>query len=91
MPEVTLKKFIDNPIAGEADNQKENARRALIKAGEIPASPRVPVPVPPQPQSLSKAKQIKALIHLCVRHQARHLMMSSNMCLASSGYRRVQE
>ena len=62
--EVTLKKAIDDPTAGEADNQKENACRALINAGEIPAPPRVPVPVPPQPQSLSKAKGIKAPILL---------------------------
>jgi hypothetical protein len=53
--EDTLKKAIDDPTAGEADNQKETACKALIKAGEIPAPPRVPVLVPPQPQSLSKA------------------------------------
>ncbi|KAH8987326.1 Lon protease C-terminal proteolytic domain-containing protein [Lactarius akahatsu] len=52
--EVTLKKVIDDPA---------NACRALIKAGEIPALPQVPVPVPP-PQSLSKVKGIKAPILL---------------------------
>src|SRR6266704_5011095 len=38
--EVTLKKAIDDPAAGasEADNQKENAWRALIKTGELPAT-----------------------------------------------------
>ena len=61
--EVTLKKAVDDPTAGEADNQKENACRALIKAGEIPAPP-MPVPVPSQPQSLSKAQLIKAPILL---------------------------
>ncbi|KAH9022788.1 ATP-dependent protease La [Lactarius pseudohatsudake] len=57
--EVTLKKVIDDPAAGanETDDQKENAYRALIKAGEIPALPQVSVPVPP-PQSLSKAKGV---------------------------------
>ncbi|KAI9459929.1 ATP-dependent protease La [Lactarius psammicola] len=66
--EVTLKKAIDDPAAGasEADSQKENACRALIKASEIPAPPRVPVPVPPQSQSLSKAKAIKAPILLFI-------------------------
>jgi hypothetical protein len=56
--EATLKKAIDEPAAGtnEADNQNENACMALIKAGEIPDPPRVPVPVSPQSQSLSKAK-----------------------------------
>ncbi|KAH9177280.1 ATP-dependent protease La [Lactarius sanguifluus] len=65
--EVTLKKVIDDPSAGanEADGQKENACRALIKAGEIPALPQVPVPVP-APQSLSKAKGIKAPILLFI-------------------------
>ncbi|KAH9027501.1 ATP-dependent protease La [Lactarius deliciosus] len=65
--EVTLKKVIDDPAAGanEADGQKENACRALIKAGEIPALPQVPVPVPP-PQSLSRAKGIKAPILLFI-------------------------
>ncbi|KAH9177268.1 hypothetical protein EDB89DRAFT_2226293 [Lactarius sanguifluus] len=43
--------------------KKENACRALIKAGEIPALPQVPVPVPP-PQSLLKARGIKAPILL---------------------------
>ena len=64
--EVTLKKPIDDPAASasEANNQNENACRALIKASEIPAPPRVPVPVPPQSQSLSKAKGIKAPILL---------------------------
>ena len=64
--EVTLKKAIDEPAANasEADNQKENACRALIKAGEIPAPPQLPVPVSPQSQSLSKAKAIKAPILL---------------------------
>ncbi|KAH9027514.1 Lon protease C-terminal proteolytic domain-containing protein [Lactarius deliciosus] len=63
--EVTLKKVIVDPAAGasEADGQKENACRALIKAGEIPALPQVPVPVP-TPQSLSKAKGIKPSILL---------------------------
>ncbi|KAH9022784.1 ATP-dependent protease La [Lactarius pseudohatsudake] len=65
--EVTLKKVIDDPAPGaiEADDQKENACRALIKAGEIPALPQVPVPVPP-PQSLSRAKGIKAPILLFI-------------------------
>ncbi|KAH9039667.1 hypothetical protein EDB85DRAFT_266355, partial [Lactarius pseudohatsudake] len=65
--EVTLKKVIDDPAAGasEADGQKDNACRALIKAGEIPALPQVPVPVPP-PQSLSRAKGIKAPILLFI-------------------------
>ncbi|KAH8987330.1 ATP-dependent protease La [Lactarius akahatsu] len=65
--EVTLKKVIDDPAGGasEADGQKENACRALIKAGEIPALPQVPVPVPP-PQSLLKAKGIKAPILLFI-------------------------
>ena len=64
--EVTLKKAIDEPAvnASEADNQKENACRALIKAGEISAPPQLPVPVSPQLQSLSKAKAIKAPISL---------------------------
>jgi hypothetical protein len=45
--EVTLKKAINEPTAGanETDNQNENASMALIKAGEIPASP-LPAPVP---------------------------------------------
>ena len=62
--EVTLKKAIDEPVAtaNEVDNQSENAHRALIKAGEIPALPRMPVQVSPQSQSLSKAKTIKAPI-----------------------------
>ncbi|KAH8987320.1 Lon protease C-terminal proteolytic domain-containing protein [Lactarius akahatsu] len=52
--EVTLKKVTDDPTAGtnEADGQKGNACRALIKAGEIPALPQVLAPVPPS-QSLS--------------------------------------
>jgi hypothetical protein len=62
--EVTLKKAIDDPTTSEADNQKENACRALVKAGEILAPPRVHIPVPPQPQSLSKARHIKAPILL---------------------------
>ena len=64
--EVTLKKAIDEPVAAasEIDNQSENAHRALIKAGEIPAPPRMPVSVSPQSQSLSKAKAIKAPILL---------------------------
>ena len=68
--EVTLKKAIDEPAAAanEIDNQNENenenAHRALIKAGEIPAPPRMPVSVSPQSQSLSKAKAIKAPILL---------------------------
>ncbi|KAH9008756.1 Lon protease C-terminal proteolytic domain-containing protein [Lactarius hengduanensis] len=57
--EVTLKKVIDDP-AGE-----KNACRALIKAGEIPGLPQVPVPVPPR-QSLSKAKGVKSPISLDV-------------------------
>ncbi|KAH9039661.1 Lon protease C-terminal proteolytic domain-containing protein [Lactarius pseudohatsudake] len=65
--EVTLKKVIDDPAAGanEADGQNENACRALIKAGEIPALPQVPVPVPP-PQSLSRAKGVKSPILLFI-------------------------
>ncbi|KAH9029169.1 ATP-dependent protease La [Lactarius pseudohatsudake] len=65
--EVTLKKVIDDPTGGasEADGQKENACRALIKAGEIPGLPQVPVPVPP-PQSLSKAKGVKSPISLFI-------------------------
>ncbi|KAH9029165.1 Lon protease C-terminal proteolytic domain-containing protein [Lactarius pseudohatsudake] len=65
--EVTLKKVIDDPAGGasEADGQKENACRALIKAGEIPALPQVLVPVPP-PQSLSKAKGVKSPISLFI-------------------------
>ncbi|KAH9056835.1 ATP-dependent protease La [Lactarius vividus] len=62
--EVTLKKVIDDP-ANQADGQKENACRALIKAGEIPALPQVPVPVLPS-QSLSRAKGIKAPILLFI-------------------------
>ena len=64
--EVTLKKAIDEPAANvsEPDNQKENACRALIKAGEIPAPPQLPVPVSSQSQSLSRAKAIKAPILL---------------------------
>ncbi|KAH9177262.1 hypothetical protein EDB89DRAFT_1902501 [Lactarius sanguifluus] len=41
--EVTLKKVIDDPAVGTnaADGQKENGRRALVKAGEIPTLPQV--------------------------------------------------
>ncbi|KAH8977020.1 hypothetical protein EDB86DRAFT_3250452 [Lactarius hatsudake] len=65
--EVTLKKVIDNPAAGtnETDGQKENVCRALVKAGEIPALPQVPVPVP-HPQSASRTKGIKASILLSI-------------------------
>ena len=45
--------------ANEANNQKENMCRALIKAGKIMAPPQLFVPVSPQLQSLSKAKAIK--------------------------------
>ena len=64
--EVTLKKAVDEPAANasEHDNQKENACRALIKVGEIPAPPQLPVPVSSQSQSLSRAKAIKAPILL---------------------------
>jgi ATP-dependent Lon protease len=64
--EITLKKAIDEPGAGmnEAENQNENASMALIKAGEIPAPPRVLVPASPQSQSLLRAKAIKAPILL---------------------------
>ncbi|KAH9022773.1 ATP-dependent protease La [Lactarius pseudohatsudake] len=63
--EVTFKKVIDDPAVGanEADSLKGSACKALIKAGEIPALPQVPVLVPP-PQSLSRAKGIKAPILL---------------------------
>ena len=52
--EVTLKRAIHKPVAAanEIDNQSENAHRDLIKAGEIPALPRMPVQVSPQSQSL---------------------------------------
>ena len=62
--ELTLKKVIEDPTAGEVNNREESACKALIKAGEIPAPRRVPVPVPPQPQSLSKTKGIKSTILL---------------------------
>lgn len=47
--EVTLKKSIDELAANasEADNQKEEACRALIKAGKILAPPQLHVPVSP--------------------------------------------
>ncbi|KAH9022790.1 Lon protease C-terminal proteolytic domain-containing protein [Lactarius pseudohatsudake] len=38
--------------------QEENACRALIKAGEIPALPQVPVPVPPRKPVKSQGRQI---------------------------------
>ena len=58
--EVTLKKAIDESAtnASEADNQKKNVCMALIKAGSIPAAPKLPALVSPQSQSLSKAKAI---------------------------------
>ncbi|KAF8262462.1 Lon protease C-terminal proteolytic domain-containing protein [Lactarius quietus] len=66
--EVTLKKAIDEPAAGasENDTQNESACRALIKAGEMPGPPQLPVPVSAQSQSLSRAKAIKAPILLFV-------------------------
>jgi hypothetical protein len=58
--ELALRKAIDEPVVGanETDSQSENAHRALIKAGEIPAPPRAPVPDALQLQSLSKTKAI---------------------------------
>ena len=63
---VTFKKAIDGPAAdaSKGDNQKENACRALVKAGEIAAPSRVPGQVLPQPQSLSMAQHTKAPILL---------------------------
>ncbi|KAH9022767.1 P-loop containing nucleoside triphosphate hydrolase protein [Lactarius pseudohatsudake] len=54
--EVTPKKVIDDPAAGtnEADGQKENACRALIKEGEIPALRWY------HPRNTDRAKSIKA-------------------------------
>ncbi len=78
--EVTLKKAIDDPAAGasEADNQKENACRALIKASEIL--------VPPQPQSpVARVSKIPFYSEP-VNCLSSHLIMSSSMCLASSGH-----
>ncbi len=63
--EVILKKAIDDPAASASEtDSKENACRALIKAGDITTPPRIPVPVPSQPQHTSKAKSIKAPILL---------------------------
>ena len=67
---VTLKKAINDLAAGasEADNQKENAWRALIKTGELPAttstcSGTTPAAKLVLPQSSSKAaKGIKSTV-----------------------------
>ena len=76
LPEVTLKKAIDGPATNgsEAENQEENACKALTTTGEIPAPPRVPVPAPSQSQSLSKAKGF-ILLWVC-HHLARHSILS---------------
>ena len=87
--ELTLKKAIHEPVAtaNEIDNQSENAHRALIKAGEIPALPRMPVQVSPQSKNPPKAKAIKAPI----LHESAAITWLSSfgwchraMCLASS-------
>ena len=59
--EVTLKKAIDEPAtnASNADNQKENACRARIEAGEIPAPPQVPVPVSPSHKAYQRPNPSK--------------------------------
>jgi hypothetical protein len=63
--EVTLKEAIDEPAANasEHDNQKENACRALIKEGEIPAPPQSSVPVSPQSQAYRGPKQSKTPLY----------------------------
>ncbi len=63
-------------------------RRALIKAGNIPAQSRVLVLVSPQlPQSSSRTvKGIKALVLTVSLSSPRLLMMPPSMYLASSGH-----
>ncbi|KAN0142122.1 hypothetical protein V8E53_000584 [Lactarius tabidus] len=88
---VILKKAIDEPAAGtnEAENQNENARMALIKAGEIPAPPQMPrtsttpVLMPIEGRETSRPP-------FCCESAVTWFVIwrkSSSMCLASSGLR----
>jgi len=63
--EVTLKKAIEGPSAG--DGQKEKERRALVKSADVPML--IPSPTSGEVQGARKvAKTIKAPILLCVTH-----------------------
>jgi len=65
--EVTLKKAIEAPAAGDEQKENDQARRggALVKAGEIPML--IPSPTPTEVRGPRKAaKPIKAPILLCV-------------------------
>jgi hypothetical protein len=63
--EVTLKRAIEGPSTGDAQNEKE--QRALVKAGDVPML--IPSPTSGDVQGARKvAKTIKAPILLCATH-----------------------
>jgi hypothetical protein len=88
--EVTLKKAIEAPAAGDEQKEKDQAPRggALVKAGEFPML--IPSPTPTEVRGPRKAaKTIKAPILLCVSLiQCLFGMITSDMKrTGSSGHR----
>jgi hypothetical protein len=66
--EVTLKRAIEGPSStsvAAGDEEKDNACRALVKAGEI-SSQRMLIPSTTSTEPRKGAKTIKAPILLCV-------------------------
>lgn len=67
--EATLKRAIEDSAASDARKEKDESRKALVKAGEIPML--IPSPTAAEAQGPRKAaKTIKAPILLCVFNSA---------------------